>query len=303
VVLAGFQDIVGEASSLAQVNFAIAPTEPVEFQPPLDGSAKSDAFHETYDFSGDSPQSFEDTQAVFETPVAAWGKEGKLTAGFSFDGDGGPNGDFDWVVRTGDLFFFDTTNTSITGGPGGIPTTTQVAANGVVNVRNLTIEADGEIRVQGPNPMRINATGEIRIDGRLDISGFAAKDVATLNTGNQVEIGGAGCAGGGKGGNANDNITGPTPRGGNGFGPFRQAGLGGQGGEMGFNPQQSKDARRPGGGGGGRFAKDWLDVTTFAPVGGTEDLLNPNKLAPSPGNNGNPVSFGADFAARGLSTP
>jgi hypothetical protein len=283
VVSAGFQDLVGEAVQQTLETFAVAPTRPVDFSSLTPSDALSDELNESFDFGGDSPESFEDTEALFDTPVGEWGG-GQLSAAFSFDGTGGPNGDFDWIVRTGEIFFFDTTNTPINGGPNGVPTTTLNAVNGIVDVRNLIIEAGGEVRVQGPNPMKINATGEVIIRGKLDISGFNAKDVATLNTGNQVEIGGAGTGGGGKGGNANDNITEPSPRGGRGQGPFRQQNLGGEGGEMGFNSTNSKNARRPGGGGGGRFAKDWV---------GTQSFTSGFGMTAGPGNPGNPASIGA----------
>src|SRR6185503_989534 len=117
----------------------------------------------SYEFGGDSPLSFQDSSALFDAPPADWG-EGRLSAAFSFDGTGGPNGDFDWVVRSGERIFFDTTSTPIVGGPNGVPTTTVTALNGVVDVRNLVIQAGAEIRVQGPNPLRINATGEVRIE-------------------------------------------------------------------------------------------------------------------------------------------
>jgi len=283
VILPGFRDLVGEPVLEPQTTFAKVPTDDVVFHNLEPADELSDAFGESYEFGGDSPLSFQDTGALFDTPVAEWG-EGRLSAAFSFEGTGGPGGDFDWTVHTGEIFFFDTTSTPINGGPGGVPTTTQNAVNGVLDVRNLTIERLGEIRVQGPNPLRINATGEVRIDGRLDISGFNAKDVATLNTGNQVETGGAGAAGGGRGGNANENISGSTPRGGRGQGPFRQANLGGQGGEMGFSAAASKNARRPGGGGGGRFTKDWENTTTLTAL----------SMKAGPGNNGNNASSGAD---------
>ncbi|HEX6883956.1 MAG TPA: Ig-like domain-containing protein [Planctomycetota bacterium] len=280
-VQAGFQDIVGEPSLAPRTDFAVAPTRPVQFTS-LTSDLLSDEFQEPYDFGGGGPRSFQDEEALFDAPQAEWGG-GRLSAAFSFDGTGGPSGTFDWVVRMGETFFFDTTRTAIIGGPNGVPTTTQNSVGGVVDVRNLIIEAGGEIKVQGPNPMFLQATGEIRIDGKLDLSGFSAKDVATLNTGNQVEQGGAGQAGGGDGGNANMNTSGPTPRGGSGQGPFLQPNLGGQGGEMGWSGMDSKDARRPGGGGGGRFAKDWNDVTTVADF----------STVAGPGNNGNVQSTGA----------
>ncbi|HEX6885447.1 MAG TPA: Ig-like domain-containing protein [Planctomycetota bacterium] len=288
---AGFQDIVGEASLVAQEDFAVAPTRPVEFTS-LSPDLLSDEFQESFDLGGAGPRSFEDTEALFDSPVAEWGG-GQLSAAFSFAGSGGPNGDFDWVVRTGDIFNFDTTATSIVGGPNGVPTSVQNTALGVVDVRNLVIEAGAEVRVQGPNPLRINATGEVRILGTLDLSGFNAKDVSTLDTGNQVESGGAGTAGAGRGGFANENTSGPTPRGGPGQGPFRQAGLGGQGGEMGVsnlpptsNDGNTRDTRRPGGGGGGGFAWNWPEdeVVTVA-TGFTTQA--------GPGTSGHPLSVGA----------
>src|SRR5688572_32815122 len=101
--------------------------------------------------------------------------------GNCFDGTGGPGGNFDWVVGAGETFFFDTTETFVVGGPGGVPIETQHVIGGVIDLRNLLVEAGGEIRVQGPNPMRILDTGEVVVRGRIDVSGFNAKDVATLN--------------------------------------------------------------------------------------------------------------------------
>jgi hypothetical protein len=288
VILPGFQDLVGEAVLSTDVGFSLAPTRPVDFTSLIPADEISDEFNESYEFGGDSPLSYQDTSALFDAPVADWG-DGRLSAAFSFEGTGGPGGTFDWVVHTGEVFFFDTTSTSINGGPDGVPTTTQNAVNGVLDVRNFTIERGGEVRVQGPNPMRVNATGFVQIDGKLDLSGFNSKDVATLNTGNQVEIGAVGAAGGGKGGNANDNINGPTPRGGRGQGPFRSGNLGGVGGEMGFSTNASKNARRPGGGGGGRFTKDWV---------GTNTIQNQVSLAAAAGSNGNPSSTGAETGLR-----
>jgi len=206
--------------------------------------------------------------------------------GSCFGGTGGPNGDFDWVVRTGEVFFFDTTLTSIVGGPNGIPTAIQNAVNGVVDVRNLIIEPGGTIRVQGPNPMRVLATGTVTIRGRLDLSGFRGRDVATLNTGNQAEPGGAGVAGGGSGGTGNPVTDASTPRGGSGTGPFGSLGNGGgQGGESGYAPSVSgKNARRPGGGGGGAFAGNFAGSPVAGPTQAT---------AASGGNPGNVNGTGA----------
>jgi hypothetical protein len=259
VVLPGFQDLVGQTRLLSRDEFAIAPTEMLSYSSldptrPDDGA---DEFKEEFIFGGTSIQSFQDADALFDTPEASW-KDGTLTAAFDFTGTGGPGGDFDWIIRQGEIFLFDTTATSIVGGPDGVPTTIQNTTNGVVDVRDLHVEAGGTLRIQGNNTMLINATGEIRIDGEIDLSGFNAKDVATLNTGQQPEAGGAGAGGGGRGGNASEVINNSTPRGGTGDGPFGESGIGGQGGESAFAPDNlGKDARRPGGGGGGRFAKNF----------------------------------------------
>ena len=71
------------------------------------------------------------------------------------------------------------------------------------------------MRVQGPSRFLVLAEGTVTIDGLIDLSGFAAKDVATLNTGNQVEVGGQGGPGGGAGGDASVIINNSTP-----FGAF-----------------------------------------------------------------------------------
>ncbi len=256
VVQPGFQDIVGQPNLLANDKFAVAPTQVLNYASLMNPTDGADEFLEQFSFGGEDELSFQDTNAVFATPEAEWGN-GTLTAAFTFSGTGGPGGNFDWVVHAGESFFFDTTATQIIGGPGGIPTTIQNSTGGVVDVRNLTIEVGGEIRVQGPNPFLLNATGDVRIEGILDLSGFQAKDVSTLNTGNQVEQGGSGTAGSGRGGHASEITNNSTPRGGFGQGPFGEANTGGQGGESGFAMANlGKDARRPGGGGGGRFAAD-----------------------------------------------
>ncbi len=173
---------------------------------------------------------------------------------------GGPGADFDWVVHAGEIFIFDTKATTVIGGPGGVPTSVQNTVGGLVEVRDLIVEEGGEIRAQGPHPFRICATRNVEIRGVIDVSGFKAKDVATLNTGNTVEVGAQGGPGGGKGGDANTNTMGSTPCGDPGRGPLEPFGeetLGGMGGESGYAPANlGKDARRPGGGGGGRFAAD-----------------------------------------------
>ena len=255
VVRPGFEDLTGDTNLLEIDNFGVAPTTTVDFGSLTPSDDQSDEVLEEFMYSGGGIDSFEDRDTLTESPRAEWA-DGKLTMAFNFTGTGGPAGTFDWVIKNGEVFFFDTTATSIVGGPGGIPTSTQNTVNGFVDVRNLIVEAGGTLRVQGPNIMTVNATGSVEIRGVLDVSGFNAKNVATLDTGNQPEIGGAGAAGGGKGGTASWVTNNSTPFGGRGWGAFGLPNGGGQGGESGYTPDSNKHKRRPGGGGAGRFGQD-----------------------------------------------
>ncbi len=255
VILPGFEDIVGDSGSTRYDRFAVAPTAVFDYPTLSTPDVGADEFVESFAFGGDHIRSFQDVDALFDTPSARW-NGGELTAAFDFEGTGGPGGDFDWYIRTGENFLFDTTATAIVGGPDGIPTTTLFSTGGVVDVRNLIIERGGTLRLQGQKPVVINATGFVRIDGTLNLSGFSAKNVVTLNSGHQPEAGGVGAAGGGSGGAASTVTTSSTRRGSQGFGPFGEAGTGAFGGESGYSTG-GFDNRRPGGGGGGRFADNF----------------------------------------------
>ncbi len=253
VVLGGITDLVGETTGPADTTFAVAGTRLIDFSSLAPADTLSDEFPESFDFGGTSALSFEDTEILSASPTASWGN-GQLAAAFRFDGTGGPNGTFDWVVGNGDRIVLDTDQGFILGSDG---ITVQAVQNGQVDVRNLTIEAGGQVIVLGTHPLRIDATGDVIIRGLLDLSGADASDVIVPNTGNQVERGGRGGPGGGRGGDANEVASSSTPRGGAGQGPEDQADTGGQGGESGFQLAthiNGKEARRPGGGGGGRFA-------------------------------------------------
>lgn len=163
-----------------------------------------------------------------------------------------PVGDFDWCVPAGQTFLLDTSFTKIVGGPHCTPTQTTAVIQGALDLRNLWIQEGATVRVQGPHPLVIHATGAVRIDGTLDVSGFASQGVTTLNTTSIPETGAPGVAGGGRGGTASPLITASSPMGGPGFGAFDLPGLGGGGGETGWtNASQQVDARRGAGGGGG----------------------------------------------------
>jgi hypothetical protein len=257
VVLPGFRDLVGQTRLFPREDFAVAPTRMLAYTSLARSGDGADGIHEEFLLDASAPDSLHDAEALFTTAPATW-KDGRLRSAFASIGETASAKDFDWIVRAGDTFVFDTTETNIVGGPNGDPVEIVLSRNGIVEVNDFHIEAGGTLRVQGPNPLRLDATGEVRIDGVLDASGHDAANVASLNTGDVAESGGAGVAGGGNGGNASAKTTGSTSQGGPGEGPFGQFGLGGQGGESGFAPHTfGKDARRPGGGGGGRFGPDF----------------------------------------------
>jgi hypothetical protein len=252
VILDGVTDLVGETTTTVADNFALAASRAIDFSSLTPASALSDEFHESFDFGGESSLSFEDTAVLSASPRAEWG-DGALTAAFQFEGTGGPNGTFDWVVEQGESLVIDTEGGVILGADG---ITAQIITGGRLDARNVLIE--GEVVVQGISPLRIDATGDVIIRGLLDVSGADARDVIVPNTGNVAEVGGRGGPGGGRGGNSNEVISNSTQRGGFGQGPLALVNAGGQGGETGFADPilLGKEARRPGGGAGGRFAPD-----------------------------------------------
>ncbi len=272
VVRDGFQDIsASDAVPSPIVNFLEVPTAGVTFASLTPANGQGDELLEEFLVGGTNLDSFEDQAILFDTARASWGG-GNLRAGFDFQGTGGPGGNFDVVVRENQVVFFDTTSQSISGGPGGIPTATQTAVNGVLDVRDLIIEEGGTLRILGPNQFTLNASGRVVVRGTLDASGFPSKDVVTLNTGHQPEVGGNGVAGGGRGGGASSVTNASTPKGSDGFGAFQVPSAGGRGGESGFTGQNQVDARRPGGGGGGAFGPT-VTVTNAAPNPDVEVVL------------------------------
>ena len=261
VVLPGFRDLTGqEDNPLPLTDFAVAPTETIDFTSLVPADVEGDEVLEEFLIGGTLPGSRQDPDAIFDTPSAVWDMGG-LTAGFDFAGTGGPDGEFDWVIGANQTVFLDTVSDVIVGGPGGAPTDQVNVVNGFVDVRDLIIEEGAILRVQGRNPLCINASRNVIIRGTLNLSGTAAKNVTSLNTGNQPEPGGAGVGGGGRGGAGSTVTNNSTPKGEDGVGPFGEPGAGGFGGESGFNGNMTTnvDRRRPGGGGGGRFAADVAD--------------------------------------------
>jgi len=247
VIEAGFQDLVGQATPMPFHEFAIAEVATVAFTSLEPAGAIADELHEEFDFGGGSPLSLADPVAPLDAAPAQWG-EGELRAGIGLAALPPDLSEFDWVVRAGTIFLFDTTAMDIAGGPDGLPTTVQSTSGGVIAVRNLVVEEGAQIRAPGPSPMVVHASGCVTILGRIDVSGSgAALESAFVASPSQ---GGKGSAGGGDGGTG---VQGSNARGSHGRGAFG-AESGGEGGESGFAAEGQ--ARRGGGGGGGRFASD-----------------------------------------------
>jgi len=265
VITSSFEDIVGERNLLDVNQFGQFSTEAVSFPTLVPATDLADEIFESFDLSGESAASLEDTAAAFAEPQAKW-ENGKLSPAFDFTGNGGFDGAFDLNLSgpSGTQFSFNSSSQFFQGGTfaNGDPEAgaftsgkSQSVIGGILNVRHMRIAPGVTLRVLGPNPVVIQATGSIIIEGTIDATGFDSQDVATLNTGNQFEEGGAGVAAGGKGGTGNFLTTTSTPQGGNGLGAFNTPNLGGFGGESGYDTTASTnvDRRRPGGGGGGAF--------------------------------------------------
>jgi hypothetical protein len=250
VVLAGIKDLTGDSSTSAEDAFAVVPTSELAFTSLAPEDSGSDEFPEEFEFGDSSELSFQDTEALFDSPQAVWG-DGVLASAFQFEGTGGPGGEFDWVIGNGDSVVVDTDDGAIVEEDG---ITAQLFTDGVVHVRDMTIELGGSVRVQGSKPLVIVATGTVTIRGTLDLSGFDAPNIVLPNTSDVRSEGGAGGPGGGRGGFGNEVVTSSTARGSFGQGPGSIPNTGGQGGESGFS-SGPKDTRRPGGGAGGRFAR------------------------------------------------
>ncbi len=274
VVREGFQDLTGDSVQATQTNFARMVSTVANPGGSLgtedDGS---DEILVPFSLPGTSTGSLEDTAIASALPRAGWStpnNEGVLAASFDFDGTGGPGGDFDWYIRTGETIFLNTAGDQIVGGPNGEPFFTQPVFNGVVDVNDLVVEAGGRLVIQGPNTCTILATGNVTIRGEVSLDGGDNAGVGTLNTTNQPEEGAEGQAGGGAGGPASFLTSQSTPQGGAGEGYFGIPNLGGGGGETTFAPPGTCaiENRRGAGGGGGTTGKDIrFDVQTGAPTG------------------------------------
>lgn len=277
VLASGFADVVGQAlaSDLVVGTFSVATaTDPGTANP---GDAADEIFE------GFSSARLEDPTGVIgglpgvALPRAIWGADGKLEAR-TFPGTGGPGGDFDWVIGNPDgspaTFILDTTFSVITNAT---QTATTTVTNGLVDVRSLWVRRGATLVIQGPNPCRILCSGNVPIslpgypvgtlpsavliEGTVKANGDNNRGVVSFNTATIPEPGAQGNAGGGRGGTGNPLTTQSSPQGGPGAGAFDLPGAGGQGGESGFTSLTNDGERRPGGGGGGRFGADQMELT------------------------------------------
>ncbi len=137
-----------------------------------------------------------------------------------------------------------------------LPTGQRTFFGGNVALRHVYIEQGGILKIEGPNPFVLHASGDVWIRGRVVADGTSSHGVVTLNTTNIPEAGAPGQAGGGRGGVGSPLTTASSPAGGPGEGAFGVPGAGGQGGESGWSNALSVESRRGAGGGGGRTGAD-----------------------------------------------
>lgn len=268
VVSAEFVDLVGEHNTSALSDFALATTQPFPSSPAL----LADHVLESFDSNAN-----EDLSPSPDALRAEWGPNGELRARSSFEGTGGGGAGVDWYIAAGEDVIFNTTNTTLRVGELELsfdpafpnnpaqeplasfaPTADLTVFGGVVDVRNFYLEEGGSLKIEGPNPFVLLATGDVWIRGQLIASGNSNLGVNTLATANIPEPGAPGHAGGGRGGTGSPLTSASTSRGGNGQGAFGFESGGGQGGETGWSTagDSVSDRRRGAGGGGGRLGAD-----------------------------------------------
>ena len=297
VITSTFMDLVGDANVVPLTDFAMADSALA----PVPPSMVEDEFLEPFLVGGAMQGSMHDYLAPLGAPPALWG-EGVLSSAFQFGGTGGPGGNFDFQVADGDIFTFDTTSQTITGGPNFIPTTQVTVVGGVLDLRSFRVGEGSRLKFSGPNRVTILASGTVEILGLITVEGNDSMGVATLNTTNIPEPGAPGQAGGGKGGVGSPLTNISSPAGGNGYGAYNTPDGGGRGGETGWNDTVTGvAARRGSGGGGGCMGHDQL-FDYGAPIGLDVDEtyigLNIEK-----GFSGGPNAYGAKNPAAKISPP
>ena len=214
-----------------------------------------------------------DFEASLPQPTASYSL-GAIRANFEYPGPTNldPDDDFRLTTSQGYIEINTSTATSVTDGLGRV----FPIESGVLAVNDFTIEAGATLRIVGDLPFILYTTGQVRILGTLDASGFHGTTPTGTFRPDLAVPGGVGVAGGGQGGDASLVLDNYTPRGENGDGPFGQALAGGRGGEGGFQQSNSVDTNidylMVGGGGGGGFSLGVNDAVFFT---GWQGATNP----------------------------
>jgi len=293
---ASFRDIVGQGNllDLPVASFRVADTLTADAMP---GDPLQDEFFEPFTIPGGTAGSSQDTEALLDAPAATWGESGTLAAGFSFGGTGGPGGDFDWriVPLAGGSATVLSTDFSII--QNNQQTATQTIVGGVIDVRDLFVEAGSLLEIRGTKACVIRASGNVVINGRVQIRGTSSRGVVTFSTTGTPEPGAAGQAGGGRGGTGNILTMQSTPVGEAGYGAFGQLGGGGGGGETGYNSGVSIELRRGAGGGGGTLGRAMTWWTPTAPF--NENSCPDQRIIGLDAEDGNPGALQASGAISG----
>src|SRR5688572_23094234 len=122
---AGFEDVAGEATLAPLDGFVLTPVATVAFTSLDPQGAIADGIREEFDFPAGSPLSLAaPPEPPGATVPALWG-QGELRADFALVHNPPELREFDFVVRSGTVFVFDTSATTIEGGPGGLGLMTQ----------------------------------------------------------------------------------------------------------------------------------------------------------------------------------
>ncbi len=290
-----FRDLVGNSNllDLPVASFFVSDGTDPDTGLPV---TLQDEFLEPFNLLGTNPDSTQDPDAVLDAPLAKWGENGTLTAGFEFGGTGGPGGVFDWRIvqlAGGGATVLNTIFSTITNAT---QTASQTVVNGQVDVRDMTVDSGGLLEIRGSNACVIRASGNVTINGKIRIRGTSNAGVTTFSTGNLQEPGAAGNGGGGRGGTGNVLTTQSSPVGEAGVGAFDVLGAGGGGGETGYS-NLGINQKRGAGGGGGSLGKPMVLLVTATP-------FNPNgcpnqTIIGLDAEDGNPGGLGGNGAIGG----
>ena len=229
-----FRDLAGET------NVAQTVWSPDHLTPALADLYQDPTWNESLETVDEIQEHFDSSvrlagpEEMAQPPAAI--ADGAATASFDFPGQF-VSEDADLVVD--DLLEVFTDGTTVFTDSNSRNFTVQ---NGVLYVDDLTVRSGKSLRGRGRNPLIIYATGDVRIDGTIDVSGNHSHWPTSLNSPQFAEGGALGECGGGQGGDASQITNATTLRGESGDGPFGLTHAGGGGGEGGFQQEESLGA-------------------------------------------------------------